>query len=441
MSSKGVLVQPDQGNYKEHPGAWREIQQVVGLLLGQGDWGAPVALTSYSNTAQYAVTIQNQGANGLHLNIPAIFVVNNTGAFASLLTATDLTVTRNTILGTNASNALTVYATSTVEAPVTIMNGAATVLAVFDTTAGAQKITLGSAAAPGLYVDVQNVRTIIGSTTALSGAADDKLSVIGGALHIASGASGLVLGLRDGTAGSSWKAYLSAASNPDLLFKDDSDTERFRIGDGGASFQAVVTGVLNVTNGISITSSGLQIIAGGATITGAITSHSGITLDGPSNIDGNGGTDGQLRIGAGIFNAASLSGAEKLRVGGDALIEGNVNATGAVVSGGQSGTAYGVYYGTASVASGGGTTTVTSLASPSGLLHCVDPSTGDYLITHVGSAGVTGTPVANIGTNFNGTGADAGAVWAVYLTGGAVTIKNKRGAGSRTVNWNFWGGV
>lgn len=440
MSSKGVLVQPSQDNYASTE-AWREVYQLVGLLLGQSDWGAPIALVSYSNTAQYAVTIQNQGANGLHLNIPAIFVVNNTGAFASLLTATDLTVTRNTILGTSASNALTVYATSTIEAPVTIMNGAATVLAVFDTTAGAQKVTLGATAAPGLFVDVQNVRTIIGSVTALSAAADDKLSVIGGALHIATNNSDAAFGLRYGAAGTPWQIGPTAAANPDIVFKENNTAERFRIGAGASTYQAQVTGLMNITNGLSITASGLQIIAGGFTVTGTTTFHSGMTLDTSGNIDGNSGTAGQIRIGAGIFNAASLSGTEKLRVGGAALIEGNVNANSAFLPGGQSGTAYGLYYGTASVASGGGTTTVTALASPSGLLHCVDPSTGDYLITHVGSAGVTGTPVANIGTNFNGTGADAGAVWAVYLTGGAVTIKNKRGAGSRTVNWNFWGGV
>lgn len=66
------------------------------------------------------------------------------------------------------------------------------------------------------------------------------------------------------------------------------------------------------------------------------------TLSGSTNIDGNSGTAGQIRIGAVIVNAASLSGSEELRVVGQSRLEGATEVTtgGLLVSGGTTSDVY-----------------------------------------------------------------------------------------------------
>lgn len=252
MSSDGTLVQPATANYKEHPGAWREIQQVVGLLLGQSDWGAPISLTSYDNDSTFAVTIQNQGTGG-HLNIPSLLIVNDSGVFTGLLTATDLTVLRNTILGDAAGDSLTVNATASfgataafndavaVHADLTVDDGASATLAAFD---------------------VSNLRVLIGFATPLGSATDDMLSVIGGAIHIAANGSDAALGIRYGVLGSNWLIGATALTNPDLVFKDDSGVTRFTMGDGASAYQAIVNGNEHVTGNL--------VVDGTVTVTGGV---------------------------------------------------------------------------------------------------------------------------------------------------------------------------
>lgn len=103
---------------------------------------------------------------------------------------------------------------------------------------------------------------------------------------------------------------------------------------------------------------------------------------------------------------------------------------------------YGLVMGAAiSVAQSGTTVIGTNVA---GILWVYDNTGGDTLVTVCKSGvGVHGTPIQNIGTNFDGSGTDAGAVWSVYRDAGtgAFTIKNRRAAGgSRTVSWALLGG-
>lgn len=199
-----------------------------------------------------------------------------------------------------------------------------------------------------LFVDHDNNRAIFGSATALSSAADDKVSVVGGALHIATDATGggdeLAQGWRYGIAGSSYGLYLSGASNPELIFKGDSGAETIRFGDPSGAYQLNVTGDANVTDAISaaravlgtgsfsgseeLRVSGQTRLEGTVDVTtGGLNVTGGIVLASSGNIDGNGGTAGQLRIGAVIVNGSALAGSEELRVVGQSQLEGAVTVT------------------------------------------------------------------------------------------------------------------
>ncbi len=113
-----------------------------------------------------------------------------------------------------------------------------------------------------------------------------------------------------------------------------------------------------------------------------------------------------------------------------------VKAGGIIYPSGQVG--YGLSYGTASVAQSGTTTVSTNVY---GLLLVVDPSSGAYMITSSGPASIS-TAIINSGAQFDGTGADTGSLWSVYVTVGVITIKNRRSSGgNRTVTWLYLGGA
>lgn len=384
MAGSGTLTQPERGRILDAEYLHRAIMQIVGRDLGLDDWGSKVVHTSFSSATDYAHTIQNQGAGG-HLNIPGVLQVQDSGVSSGPLTASSLTVTGaatfngNVALGNAAGDTITVTGTPTFSATatfngavvananvalgdaagdtvtvngtptfnaastfkhnVTIQNSALTTLAAFVVTAGAQTATIGAAASPGLFVDVANGRTMVGTATALTSAADDKLTVAGGAAYFA-GNSGPSIGLRYNAAQTvGWTVGVSAAgANPDLVFKDDGAVEVFRIGDGAASVQAKVTGTLDVTSDAIARG---RLVVAGATFSGAeelrvigqsrlegdVTVSSGTVTVSAGNVDVQGGTAGEIRSGKVIVGAASLSGTEELRVVGQTRLEGDTAVT------------------------------------------------------------------------------------------------------------------
>lgn len=247
--------------------------------------GGPTAGLSFSginDPTNYALVVFNAGAGG-HLHVPGLFRVTNSGvaivtdgsvggnlsvtgtfsAGATTLASVSVTgasaLNGTVALGDAAADTVTVNGTptflaaSTFKHNVTIQNSAGTVLGSFDVMAGAQKVTLGAVANPGLYIDVANVRTMVGTATALTSANDDRFTVAGGTSYFC-GNSGPAIGLRY-NAGQTvgWTVGVSAAGVPaDLVFKDDGDVETFRIGDTASTYQAIVTGDLSVTDDAAI---------------------------------------------------------------------------------------------------------------------------------------------------------------------------------------------
>lgn len=195
-----------------------------------------------------------------------------------------------------------------------------------------------------LYVDAANGRTLVGTATALTSAADDVFTVVGGVAYFA-GNSGPSIGIRYSAAQTvGWTIGASAAgANPDLVFKDDAGTEVFRTGDASATYQADVTGDLHVSDDAVIAglaSAGKGVfgatamagteelrVVGQTRLEGDTTVTTGTVTVSAGNIDVQGGTAGEIRVGKVIVGAASLSGTEELRVVGQTRLEGDVAVT------------------------------------------------------------------------------------------------------------------
>lgn len=346
MTNSYMDILPDVPGYEQ-------IQPLI--TAKNGGAAAPLNYTGLMNPDGYGAVYRNT-ENDTQLQVrdsvtdSEIFAVDDGETRIQTLHITgSLQVDQNLLVGGN----LTVQGNSLLGNANTDTN----------TFVGITRIRNALNTATQLYVSPADNRVLIGSETALSSASDDKLSVIGGALHISSLTAvtpSLVQGWRFGTAGTTYGLWIDAATNPSLIFKDDGGIETFRLGDTSSAYQAEVGGNLNVTATANIaatvtsnrsvvgatTFSGseklrvtggttrledaLTITANGANITG------GIVLASSGNIDGNGGTAGQLRIGAVIVNAASLDGSEELLVNGQTRLKGATEVTtgGLLVSGG-----------------------------------------------------------------------------------------------------------
>lgn len=208
-----------------------------------------------------------------------------------------------------------------------------------------------------LFVDAGNNRVIVGSATALAADTTPNLQVIGRLYVAPDTANDLAMELRRSAALTTPAIRLGVTATGELVVKDETDTVLFQA--GGATYAFDVTGDARVsddfvvgtraviggttwsgaeelrvvgqtrlegtttvtTGGLTVTAGGLTVSASGANITG------GIVLASSGNIDGNGGTSGQLRIGGVIVNAANFDGTEEFLVSGESRLKGAVTIT------------------------------------------------------------------------------------------------------------------
>lgn len=132
---------------------------------------------------------------------------------------------------------------------------------------------------------------------------------------------------------------------------------------------------------------------------------------------------------------------------------GEVKTSGAIMAGlavypsGQ--TIVGFLAGTGSVVAGasagaGIATTLTGIGpNLYGILHIVDTGTGSHIFCDLSPGAVNngGTAIKLIGADFSGAGSDTGTQIAIYLSGGQVTLRNRKGDSStHNIRWLFIGG-
>jgi hypothetical protein len=289
---------------------WEVVMGLIGSLNGYPSWQRLVNLVGVTDNSNYVVTINNQGTGG-HLNVGAgKLQVTNTGVVITSLSLTNLLVsgtlgvTGTSTLGVVNSGAITSSSTvqgtrliSTIAngtAPLTVtsstkvanlnadflddmtasefaldtdlanylplaggtitgnlaVDGTATIgngNGDAHTVVGVTTFRNSAASAVQMFVDAGNNRVIVGSATALGSDTTPALHVVGRVYVAPSTANDLALQLRrDPSATVGWS--MGVTSTADLVFKDDADGERFRVGDGAATYQAIVTGDFNVTD-------------------------------------------------------------------------------------------------------------------------------------------------------------------------------------------------
>ncbi len=264
-----------------------------------------------------------------------------------------------------------------------------------------------------LFVDSTNGRTIVGSDTALTSAADDVFTVVGGMAHFA-GNSGPSIGLRYNAAQTvGWTVGVSAAgANPDLVFKDDATTEVFRIGDGAASVQAKVTGTLDVTS--DVVARGRLVVAG--------TTFSGteeLRVVGQSRLEGDTTiTGGSLVMATGTITLANNQGIKFTDSGGtvrdsaimnasDVTIFGHSGNAGTVVRGGYVRLQYGTTTRLEVNSDGIGLYGVSPVARPAAYTHTYSTATRTHATFTAGalsiSVGSADNTLVDVGAAFNST--------------------------------------
>lgn len=284
-----------------------------------------------------------------------------------------------------------------------------------------------AASATQLFVDAGNNRVIVGSGTAMTSDTTPNLQVVGRLYVGPDSANDLAVQIRRSAAATvGWSVGVTSAA--DLVFKDDADGERFRVGDASSTYQALVTGALGVTAGAAITGSlsaaGLiagassfagseelrvvgqtrlegatEVTTGGLTVTagGLVVSAGGAAITGNSSVTGTLVSSGTITANNGLV--AAVSGI-LITSGGFTVSLGGANITGGLT-----------------VATGGITVSTTGVTLPS-----VDPPTANGLATAASLikafAFVTGGGGATLGDNYN------------------IASVTRNGAGDFTVAWD-----
>lgn len=337
-----IQAQGGGGNHQE----W--YRSFDGASLGQvTDSGFVVGAVTVVNLTVSGTALLN-GAVTLGNEAGDAITVTGTPTFAQTATFNGAVVANGAVtLGNEAGDAITVNGTPTFATAVSILNGLTVGDANTDvmTVVGVTTFRNALNTATQLFVDAGNNRVVVGSATALASDLAPNLQVVGRLYVAPDSANDLALELRRSSALATPAIRLGLSAAGELVVKDETDTVVFLA--AGAVYALDVTGDVRVSDDFfagaraaigAVAFSGAEElrVVGQSRFEGEIASTSGgIVISGSNNIDGNGGTAGQLRIGAVIVNQASLTGAYKLEITGDFLFTGNGLITGGIALGGS----------------------------------------------------------------------------------------------------------
>lgn len=368
-----LLTQPQETDPN-----YQTIMGVVGTLKGLPNWSAPIDHIGLSSSTRFAHITRNLSTGGHQqwnksTDNSELVAITDAGLRATALTISGLLTVNSLAVTTSATIGTTLGVTGT--STLGVVNAGATAvttLTASSTVQGTRLIsTVAIGTAPLTVTSTTKVTNLnadlldgIDSTGFLTPAQGDTayVNVIGdtmtGALNIQA-ASALKLQGVSGLGG--WVLNATNIADPVLEFRDNSGDLLVAFNPSGSTYAADVnlgtiasnaarfTGdvlittdlgvrTVNATTNLNATANvtGAKIVAGGTTFSGSekfrvisgtslfggdVTMSSGTLAVSSGNIDVQSGTSGQLRVGAVIVNAASLSGSEKLLVSGGFRVE------------------------------------------------------------------------------------------------------------------------
>ena len=297
--------------------------------VGVGLFGSVSATSVAGSTGSFGLVAASTGSFNMVVASTASFGVSTLGTAG----ATSLNVSG----GGSYGGAVTFNGTLQANGGVQIGNTTADALTILATTT----YTDATGTSVVQFVDTPNLRTVFGSAVAPTGASNDKVDIVGGRLYVVGATEQIVVGLRYSSSQTgTYHLAVTDQSAPSLLLKDHSGDEVASFGDKADTYQFHLTGVSRFSSNVFVSgklavgatafsgTESFRVASGTSLFAGSIQAAGGIVLSGPSNIDGNSGTAGELRIGAVIVNAGSLSGSEKLRVNGTSLFGNTITING-----------------------------------------------------------------------------------------------------------------
>lgn len=273
------------------------LNGAVTLGDAAGDAITVTGTATFAQGTTFSSSIQVSGAAVLQSSLTVSGAATLNGAVTLGDAAGDtvtVTGTATFAQGTTFSSSILVNGAAVLQSSLSVAGAAALGDANGDAHTLIGTVTSRNAASTAfpLYLDPANARAISGSTTALGSDTTPCLQVVGRLYVAPDSANDLAIQVRRSSAATvGWS--LGMTSDNDFVFKDDAGSETFRVGDTDSTYQAKVTGDLNVTDDAVIT--------------------------------------GDVSAGRAVFGSTTFSSTEELRVVGQSLFGGDVSVTSGAV--------------------------------------------------------------------------------------------------------------
>lgn len=314
-----TIQDPEQGS-PQYP----TLMGLVGTLKGYDNWSGPIDHIGLSSSTRFAHVTRNLSTGGHQqwkksTGNSEVAAVTDAGFRTTAFAASGNATVAGTLGVTGAiTGSSTVQGTQLIS---TVATGTAP-LTVASTTV-----------VPNLNADLLDGQHASAFLTQTTGDAR-YLQLTGGTLSglltlEASTPTARVLKIKYGSSSGGFFLGATNSADPSLQLSDDSGNIMALVNPSGSTYALDVNPSTPATNAARFAGDVLittdlgvnDINATGAVTAVGMNTSATINISGSSSIDGNGGTAGQLRIGAVIVNAASLSGSEKLFVDGGMRIE------------------------------------------------------------------------------------------------------------------------
>ena len=286
-------------NAPSQVGCYGSLQPLISVFNGGA--GSYLSITGIDDDGHFALDVLNNGTGGggriRGSGGAGVLVNDSTVQITGALTTAGISATTLSTSGLATLNSLSVTTSATVGTTLGVTGAFTGSTGVFSSTLSAAATTITGnltvqAAGPAVkfFVDTANSRTLVGSSTALTGAASSVFEVTGLAYFTPASAGEVALNIwRSPAAAAGWG--IGVTSTDQLKFTDNGGQGILTIGDTSSTYQLEVTGDFHVTDD--------SVFTGDVEMVSNLTGTSGI-------FDWQNGGNSRLKInstGVGFFGA------------------------------------------------------------------------------------------------------------------------------------------